>query len=121
MRISRSLVLALAFALLVVQGLGLLHRVVHGGKSHAGGVGALASGIAIATATKATLPALFEFHREAGDCQLFDQLSHGDLTVGGTGHGAAGVVPGAAPRVHSTWHVAAQAQGFLARAPPSIS
>jgi hypothetical protein len=106
--LRRSLASVLVCALLLTQALGLLHRVEHadgppsGHAEHSDGV----------------FEALFAQHHDAGDCQIYDQLSHADGVGCGFGE------PGATPQVQQPPHalpvplLAAQAAGYLARGPP---
>jgi hypothetical protein len=98
----------LVCALLLAQALGLLHRVQH------------TDGAPTVHAQPAhgTLETLFAQHYDAGDCQIFDQLSHAD----GVGFGF--VEPGAMPPAQAPTPAlrapkrAIQAAGYLARGPP---
>jgi len=109
--LRRPLVGLLVCALLLTQALGLLHRVKHADgptswqaepSGHMHGVSA----------------ALFAQHRDAGDCQIFDQLSHADGV--GLGFIAPGVMPPAQPPARGlpTLRVAVKTAGYLARGPP---
>ena len=109
--LRRPLAGLLVCALLLTQALGLLHRVLHAG-------GPAAVHAVPALHGKGALEALFAGHHGAGDCQIFDQLSHAD------GMGCGFVEPGAVPPAQRpSWapkapNVAAQASGHLARGPP---
>jgi hypothetical protein len=106
--LRRSLAGLLVCALLLTQALGLLHRVEHADgppssrAEHSHGV----------------LEALFAQHQDAGDCQIYDQLSHAE----GVGFGF--VEPVAVPPVQQPTMAlpmrlrATQAVGYLARGPP---
>jgi hypothetical protein len=115
--LRRPLAGLLLCALLLTQALGVLHRTLH------------ADGPPLAHAEPAqhadpaehahgVLEALFAQHHDAGDCQIFDQLSHAD------GVGLAFVEPGsmapAQPPAQALQvpKLAAQAAGYLARGPP---
>jgi hypothetical protein len=115
--LRRPLAGLLVCALLLTQALGVLHRTLH------------ADGPPLARADHAQpadpddqghglFDALFAQHHDAGDCQIFDQLSHAD------GVGFAFVEPGsmapaqAPAQALSTPKLAAQAAGYLARGPP---
>jgi hypothetical protein len=106
--LRRPLAGLLVCALLLAQALGLLHRV-----QHADGAPTVHAQPALGT-----LEALFAQHHDAGDCQIFDQLSHAD----GVGFGF--VEPGAMPPAQAPVAAlqaskpAAQAAGYLARGPP---
>jgi hypothetical protein len=114
LRLRRPLAGLLLCALLLTQVLGVLHRSVHPG------------GPPMAHAERAEhvehvhggLEALFAQHHDAGDCQIFDQLSHAD----GVGFvfaetGAMPPAPSAAAALQVP-RLAAQAAGYLARGPP---
>jgi hypothetical protein len=102
-------------ALLATQMLGLLHRVAHGhGVASVG-----ASGIDAAPAIK-PLQALFGQHTAGGDCRLFDQLSHADLTGFEPVVVISRVPPDRPAATHAAWHIACQAVGALARGPPAL-
>ena len=113
---------AWAIALVLVQTLGLLHRVVHVERRD-GDVAATPSADAARRAVAAPGPvaSLFADHRTRLDCDLFDQMSHADLGIGGAHDLAAFVRPDLPARTHAGWHLAAQAHGFLARGPPPHS
>ena len=102
----------LLVALVLAQTLGLVHRIVH----------APIGGYPAASASKAAgtgwLKALFAGHSSEQGCDLYDQLSHADAVP--EAPAAAFLVRGvdAVPTWHSVGQVAAQAAGFLARAPP---
>jgi hypothetical protein len=106
LNLRRPLAGLLVCALLLMQALGLLHRVLH------------ADGPSPAAQERGRIEALFAHHHDLGDCQIFDQLSHAD------GVGFAFVVPGAMPPASMAApalqapQVAAQAAGYLARGPP---
>lgn len=104
--LHRLLAAWLVCAMLLVQMLGLVHRIAHAhGPSHA-------------THDHGRIEALFDHHHDLGDCQIFDQLSHAD------GAGFAFVEPGAMPPAPppapalQALQLAAQAAGYLARGPP---
>lgn len=105
----------LVCALLLTQGLGLLHRIVHAN----GPADVAHPAHADPVRDHGTLASLFAHHHDAADCQVFDQLSHADAVgfaqVHTPGVSVAGPC-GAAPRLPD---VAAQAVGFLARGPPA--
>ena len=48
-------------------------------------------------------------------------MSHADLAVGAALDLTSASPDGAPSVVHPAWHLAAQAQGFLARAPPIVA
>jgi hypothetical protein len=105
----------LVCALLLTQGLGLLHRLVH---AH-GPTGAAHAAHADPGRHGGALTGWFAHHHDAADCLVFDQLSHADGLGLAPAH-TPGVPPrgpgGTAPRLP---HIAAQALGFLARGPPA--
>ena len=115
----RSVLMLLMAALVLVQALGLMHRVVHvhAQLQHAA-VPPLAAAGSATTAGDSWVKALFGNHDGERDCAQYDQLTHADLAwdsvpaiasrASGIGHGLCR--PG--------WQLAAQAAGFLARGPP---
>ncbi len=109
--LRRPLAGLLVCALLLTQALGLLHRVHHAD-------GPPRAHVHQTEHARGVLEALFAQHHDAGDCQIFDQLSHAD----GVGFGF--VEPGAMPPAQAPAaalqapKVAAQAAGYLARGPP---
>jgi len=109
--LRRSLAGVLVCALLLTQALGLLHRIEHDDGPPS----------AHAEYSHGVLEALFAQHHDAGDCQIYDQLSHAD----GVGFGF--VEPGATPQVQQPPQalpvplLAAQAAGYLARGPPGTA
>lgn len=116
--VRRSVFALLLVALVLVQTLGLMHRIVHlHGRSQPADVPAVS---ADSGNSESWVKALFEGHDSERDCAQYDQLSHGDLAWDSTvpaAHVAAGL-----PVVvhHPGWHLAAQAAGFLARGPPAL-
>ena len=110
---------AWAVALVLVQTLGLLHRVVHV-DARGGDVASSARADAVRPSVVAPgfVASLFADHRSWLDCDLFDQMSHADLSIGGAHDIDASVRPDLPARTHAGWHLAAQAHGFLARGPP---
>jgi len=124
----RGFAFVLALALVTVQMLGLAHRVVHADRealaveavSISRGTPEGASeqgGLHPYHAAAGGLAALFSGH-QGDECDAFDAMSHADLAVDVT------LDPVPLPRtvsacfMHAAWQLAAQAQGFLARAPP---
>lgn len=111
--VSWTLVLALLWA----QSLGVWHGIVHGGH----GVGSVHASLALADTGEAQSHGFFESlfgEHEATDCQLFDQLSHGDALTTAPLLVAPLGVP-AAHIAHLTGlAVARWAALFQARAPP---
>lgn len=115
--VRRSAFALLLVALVLVQTLGLMHRIVHlHGRSQPAETPAssLVSG-----AGESWVKALFEGHDSERDCAQYDQLSHGDLAWDSvaTTTSVAPDLPVVAH--HPGWHLAAQAAGFLARGPPA--
>ncbi len=120
--VRRSAFALLLVALVVVQTLGLMHRIVHlhgrSQSSDAPVVGVI--NVAGDTGQSSWVKALFEGHDSERDCAQYDQLSHGDLASGNvaTTTSVAPELPVVAQ--HPGWHLAAQAAGFLARGPPAL-
>ena len=116
--LRRSTFALLLVALVLVQTLGLMHRIVHAhGRAQPGEVPAVSVD---AGGAESWVKALFEGHDSERDCAQYDQMSHGDLACAGT---AATTAVAAQPPVvvhHPGWHLAAQAAGFLARGPPAL-
>jgi len=128
----RGLAFVLAMALVLVQMLGLGHRIVHADRVQLATAAAIAPSASADSPSALTSPgprtgagwmlALFASHDPGHDCDAFDHLSHADAVVGMTLDAAP--PPAAAEETcfrHAAWHLAAQAQGFLARAPPSAA
>ena len=116
--VRRSAFALLLIALVLVQTLGLMHRIVHAhGRSQPAEVPAVSVD---GGGAESWVKALFEGHDSERDCAQYDQLSHGDLAWGS----AVAITSAAAelPVVvhHPGWHLAAQAAGFLARGPPAL-
>jgi hypothetical protein len=113
----RLLAGAVLCALLLMQALGLLHRVLH---AHGP-----APTLGVPHAQEAAAPqqhlfeGLFAQHHDAQDCQVFDQLTQADAPalaitpVSGEPMAAMRLATSAAP------DLAAQAAGYLARGPPA--
>lgn len=124
-RRTRTLIAISVVALLLAQLLGLLHRIEHAGRGH---LPSLAVAAKADLATLATLSAkapsalklLFGSH-DAGSCDLYDQVTHGDALSTATAPLPAPAFTEAPAEVHPAWHLAAQAAGFLARGPPALS
>ena len=118
-RASRRIAFAavLLVSLVLAQALGLMHGIAHmrhgpvtttmTAKAQAGDSGWVAK--------------LFSGHQHGGDCDVYDQLSHGDALHGATPVFAAVEFTQTPVALHSGWHIAAQSSGFLARGPPSLS
>lgn len=114
-----SRVWMLVLALLWAQSLGLWHGIVHGGH---GGVGSVHASLALADAGHAKshgfFESLFSNHHNGVDCELFDQLCHGDALATAPTLALPLGVP-AAHIAHLTGlAVARWAALFQARAPP---
>jgi len=113
---SRAWVLVLA--LLWAQSLGLWHGIVHGGH----GVGSVHASLALADTGQAQSHGFFESlfgnHHDGLDCELFDQLCHGDALA----TAPVLVLPLGVPAAHiahlTGLAVARWAALFQARAPP---
>jgi len=114
--IRRSAFALLLIALVLVQTLGLMHRVVH---LHGRVQQNEAPAASVGGSSDSWVKALFEGHDSERDCAQYDQLSHGDAAWGSTAPTccAAAALPVAVH--HPGWHLAAQAAGFLARGPPA--
>lgn len=118
LRFRRTWLFLVLLALALAQTLGLMHRIVHGP------LPAPLAHVVVADEAQASpdwLHSLFAGHDQKHDCRLYDQISHADL--------ACGQLPALEPIefvespvvVHSAWHLAWQAAGFLARGPPTLS
>ena len=113
--IRRSAFALLLVALVVVQTLGLMHRIVHlHGRSLASIVNV------VGDPGESWVKALFEGHDRERDCAQYDQLSHGDLAWGSVATTTNPVPDLPVVAYHLGWHLAAQAAGFLARGPPAL-
>lgn len=119
LRFRRTILTGLMLALALAQTLGLVHRIVHSPLA----LHAAASPSALsAQPVPHGLQALFAGHRTEQGCDLYDQLSHFDWV-----HVDIAAVPlllhwaDTPDSLHPTWHLAAQAAGFLARGPPRKS
>jgi hypothetical protein len=109
--LRRLLIGLMVAAFVLTQALGAVHRVMNG---HA------AAAAAADEAGARLLKALFAGHHDERDCKVFDQLAQADL-AGGVANEPAADVAGETPvkATHRSWHIAAQAAGFLARGPPA--
>jgi len=117
-RRTRALITLSVIALLLAQMLGLLHRIEHAGRGHLAALSVAAN--AQTAKAPSALKLLFGSH-DAGSCDLYDQVTHGDaLWTTATLTLPAAFVPAPA-EVHRAWHLAAQSAGFLARGPPTLS
>jgi hypothetical protein len=108
-------------ALVMVQSLGLLHRIVHAGgaANDAPGVQALVDG-ATSGEAGSWLDRLFARHDQHG-CDAFDQLTHTDALCGVAALPVTQPAAAAPAERHHAWQLAHQAAGFLARGPPPLS
>jgi hypothetical protein len=113
----RPMLFALAALVALVQWLGVVHGVAHGGGHSTTSIGSPTE------STISTLArALFASHDESTPaCPLYDHTTHGDaLFAAGVPAGSEAIAEGA------RWHETALAwvsrpHGFLARAPPTSS
>lgn len=107
-------VLVLAFVW--SQSLGLWHGIVHA--SHGAGAAPISAVVADTWESTSPFEALFGSHFDTVDCQLFDQLSHGDALA----TAPVLVLPLGVPAAHiahlTGLAVARWAALFQARAPP---
>lgn len=110
-RLRAAIAGVVVMALLVMQAMGLVHRIVHGVWAPSA-----VAGMTQADDAKRTL-----FSHDADTCALFDQLTHADALWSAPTLSVAHAVPVAAEEVHRAWHLAHQSAGFLARGPPSLS
>lgn len=120
--VRRSAFALLLVALVIVQTLGLMHRIVHlHGRSQSSDAPAAGVVGVVADTNESWVKALFGGHDGERDCAQYDQLSHGDLAwVGGAA--TTSVAPDLPVVAHHLgWHLAAQAAGFLARGPPALA
>jgi hypothetical protein len=121
--VKRSFGWLLVAALLVVQMLGLAHRVTHAGHGQPAAAerGAVVEKTTVAPAAKGFFAVLFAGHTVQGDCDAFDHISHADGAAASTVIVAAEPLPAAPVVFHAAWHLAVQAHGFLARGPPDLA
>jgi len=118
-RASRRIAFAavLLVSLVLAQALGLMHGIAH--MRHVPGA---ATATAATTATGSGWVAkLFAGHQHGGDCDVYDQLSHGDALHAVAPVFAAVEFTQTPVALHRGWHIATQSSGFLARGPPSLS
>lgn len=123
-RASRRIAFAavLLVSLVLAQALGLMHGIAH--MRHvpgAPGTATMATGLSAKAADTGWVAKLFAGHQHGGDCDVYDQLTHGDALHGITPVFAAVEFTQAPVALHRGWHIAAQSSGFLARGPPSLS
>lgn len=120
-RASRRIAFAavLLVSLVLAQALGLMHGIAH--MRHGPGTLTSAAATTAVEAKSGWVAKLFAGHQHGGDCDVYDQLSHGDALHGATPVFAALEFTQTPVALHSGWHIAAQSSGFLARGPPSLS
>jgi hypothetical protein len=118
-RASRRIAFAavLLVSLVLAQALGLMHGIAH--MRHAPGTATTAT--VAKAADSGWVAKLFAGHQHGGDCDVYDQLSHGDALHGATPVFAVVEFPQTPVALHRGWHIATQSSGFLARGPPSLS
>lgn len=122
--------LVLWFSALAMQSLGVLHGYVHT-QAHQAHQASVAPALqdqdddaptvaSTATQLQGWPQALFSGHHDgSATCALFDQLTHADVLHDVPALALQAIAPAVADEVHAAWHLATQAAGFLARAPPS--
>ena len=118
-RASRRIAFAavLLASLVLAQALGLMHGIAP--MRHAPGTTTATSN---ATASDSGWVAkLFAGHQHGGDCDVYDQLSHGDALHAVAPVFATVEFTQTPVALHRGWHIATQSSGFLARGPPSLS
>jgi disulfide bond formation protein DsbB len=123
-RASRRIAFAavLLVSLVLAQALGLMHGIAH--MRHlpgTPGTATTAAGPAAKAGDSGWVAKLFAGHQHGGDCDVYDQLTHGDALHGITPAFAAVEFTQTPVALHRGWHIAAQSSGFLARGPPSLS
>jgi hypothetical protein len=116
-RASRRIAFAavLLVSLVLAQALGLMHGIAH--MRHAPGTTTTST----AKADSGWVAKLFAGHQHGGDCDVYDQLSHGDALHAVAPVFAAVEFTQTPVALHRGWHIATQSSGFLARGPPSLS
>lgn len=120
--LRRPLAGLLVCALLLTQALGVMHQSLHADgppMAHAEHVDHVEHTDPAHTGhAHGALETLFAQHHDAGDCQIFDQLSHAD-SVGFAFFDPGTLTPAQPPApALPAPQVAAQAAGYLARGPP---
>ena len=68
--LRRALLAGLAFALVMAQALGFMHRVVHGPQAH------LSASASVSAAAHGWVADLFASHDDDSSCRLLDALGH---------------------------------------------
>jgi len=117
----RIALVALLFASLVLaQALGLMHRIAHLPQGHVPAAAWSQPSAQADPAGTGWLHKLFAGHRHDGDCDVYDQLGHGDALAAAVPMLADASFTQAPAALHRGWHLAAQSSGFLARGPPSL-
>ena len=119
-RASRRIAFAavLLVSLVLAQALGLMHGIAH--MRHVPGSSTGAATTAV-EAKSGWVAKLFAGHQHGGDCDVYDQLSHGDALHALAPVFAAVEFTQTPVALHRGWHIATQSSGFLARGPPSLS
>jgi hypothetical protein len=119
-RASRRIAFAavLLVSLVLAQALGLMHGIAH--MRHVPGSSTSAATTAV-DAKSGWVAKLFAGHQHGGDCDVYDQLSHGDALHAVAPVFAAVEFTQTPVALHRGWHIATQSSGFLARGPPSLS
>lgn len=108
--------LLLAAMLVLVQVLGMMHAVLH---DHARVSGSHSSAaLADQSGQTSWVKALFDGHDSQADCDDFDHMTHMDQACAESMPLEAGPCASVEVAMHSGWHIARQATGFLARGPP---
>lgn len=117
LRFRRALITSVLLAFALAQALGLMHRIVH---APFAGHGAVQAAAEAPRAGVSWLKALFAGHDSERGCDLYDQSSHADLACGDAPVLALQGPAATTDVMHPGWQLAAQAAGFLARAPPAL-
>jgi hypothetical protein len=125
-----ALAVAVAIALVLAQWLGMVHQVVHHGASRAGGhfgervsvhAGEHPRAHDVGRTRDHRFGGVFDGHDDGGThCHLYDQLAHADALSAMPCDVPDVTPPHAAPAVHASWQLAAEAAGALARGPPCL-
>lgn len=113
--LRRTMLFVVMAALVLVQTLGLMHRVVHAPQAF---LAVHAEATDRAKAPGGWLARLYAAH-EANGCESYDQLAHADFLWGCPAGTTAPAMSSATPSDNSGWQLAAQAAGYLARGPPT--
>ena len=115
-----ALLVAAAVVLVLVQSLGLMHRIAHASRGAPATMGATwAQSSASSPQAGGWLQALFGDHHHGGDCQSYDQHTHADTLKTASATVSLPCTVSVLVQTHPAWHLAAQAAGFLARGPPA--